>query len=247
MTKEYIYALIDPRTDQIKYIGRSTKPKARLTEHLGDSKIKYSKKDLWIQELMKEGFIPELMIVDEFYNDVAFWEVFYIQLFKSWGYELTNEVCDIQKRKDSTFQRKGLNIIVLDTYNNFVGEYFSIQEAATKLNVNHKKIQEVLAGKKYEGYGIIKSAYSYKGYVYIRKEEYDSTKDYTVKRREHVQGKIGRVVQQYDKDNNLLNEYRSCLEAFRQTGIDNASISKVCDNKPSYIQAGGYIWKYRTL
>lgn len=248
MTKEYIYTLIDPRNEQVIYVGRSTNPKHRLLEHVGECTKTSSKKDLYLRGLLLLGIIPELFIVDEFYTEKAFWEVFYIQLFKSWGYDLINTIFDIQKRKPTQSKGKdGVAIVVLDEGGKYIKEYVSILETASQMQINHKRIQEVLAGKKSTGYGITKDVLSYKGHVFIRKSEYDVTKDYTVKRRERVIGKVGRVVQQYDKDNNLLNEFISCLEAFRQTGVDNASISKVCDNKPSYTQAGGYMWKYKYL
>lgn len=49
-------------------------------------------------------------------------------------------------------------------------------------------------------------------------------------------------VVQYSLEMQALNEYPSIMEAERQTGIYNASISACCKGKRK--RAGGYIWKY---
>lgn len=51
-------------------------------------------------------------------------------------------------------------------------------------------------------------------------------------------------VEQYDKNNNLLNIYRSIMEASKKTNIDRAHISACCKGKKKYKSAGGYIWRY---
>jgi hypothetical protein len=86
----YIYCLIDPITKEVRYIGKSNNPNQRLVEH-----IKYSKynsyKDNWIFGLKNKGLFPELFILDEVIQDEwSFWEKYYISLYKSWGFKLTN-------------------------------------------------------------------------------------------------------------------------------------------------------------
>ena len=49
-------------------------------------------------------------------------------------------------------------------------------------------------------------------------------------------------VLQYDKDNNLINEYDSISSASKSTGIHTTSISNVC--KGNAKTAGGYVWRY---
>lgn len=52
----------------------------------------------------------------------------------------------------------------------------------------------------------------------------------------------GDLVKQYDHKGNLLNEYKSTRDAWRETGIDYSAISKCCRGLKK--QAGGFIWKY---
>lgn len=51
-----------------------------------------------------------------------------------------------------------------------------------------------------------------------------------------------KIVLQYDKSMNLLNEYKSAKEAERITNISNAHINKVCSGQRK--TAGGYIWQF---
>lgn len=52
-------------------------------------------------------------------------------------------------------------------------------------------------------------------------------------------------VLQYTLDMVFIKEYPSIKEASRQTGINDRHISAVCQHKPHYNTAGGYVWKYK--
>lgn len=59
----FIYALKDPETHLIRYVGKANDPQIRLRKHL---KEKYkSIKNSWLQSLKAKGLIPELMILEE--------------------------------------------------------------------------------------------------------------------------------------------------------------------------------------
>lgn len=62
--KVFIYALKDPRTDEIRYIGKSAHPAKRLEQHLHDRSTNYAKV-LWLDELRLEGLQPQLLILEE--------------------------------------------------------------------------------------------------------------------------------------------------------------------------------------
>ena len=48
---------------------------------------------------------------------------------------------------------------------------------------------------------------------------------------------------QYNKNENLLNEYPSIIDASKNTGINAGDICSVCKGKKKY--AGGYVWRYK--
>lgn len=55
--------------------------------------------------------------------------------------------------------------------------------------------------------------------------------------------KTSKAVLQFDKNFNLIAEYKSMLEASRATGIDHGTIGLVANGKRK--SAGGFIWKYK--
>ena len=58
----------------------------------------------------------------------------------------------------------------------------------------------------------------------------------------HIKGK---VVFQYDLNNNFLKEWLSISDIERELGYKRSVISKCCLNKPHCKTAYGYIWKYK--
>ncbi len=62
----FIYALVDPRNQTFRYIGKSVRPKTRLATHLSPSSLKKnSHKNHWIKSLLRIGLTPQLEIIDE--------------------------------------------------------------------------------------------------------------------------------------------------------------------------------------
>lgn len=89
--KTYIYILIDPETNQVRYIGKTKSLKRRYNQHISEcSKLK-SHKNNWLLSLKNKNLRPEMVVIDETdKNDWIFLEQWYIQLYRSWGYRLTN-------------------------------------------------------------------------------------------------------------------------------------------------------------
>ena len=86
----YIYELIDPRTNETRYIGQTINVYDRLHSHFSEAKKRNSYKNIWLRKLLREGVIPILNVIDEIESDVYFWEKFYIDLYMSWNIRLTN-------------------------------------------------------------------------------------------------------------------------------------------------------------
>ena len=89
-----IYTLEDPITKEVRYIGKTKKELVeRMYSHISNYRLKKEKsyKNSWIKSLKQKNLKPiikELDLVEE--DDWEFWEQFYINLFKSWGFNLTN-------------------------------------------------------------------------------------------------------------------------------------------------------------
>jgi len=89
----FIYALKDPETGKIRYIGKSNNPQKRFGGHYNEARLGKEKnhKCDWIISLAKRGLKPELEILDEVpFPEWKFWETEYIRVFKIIGMKLVN-------------------------------------------------------------------------------------------------------------------------------------------------------------
>jgi group I intron endonuclease len=76
--KRYIYGLVDPRTDEIRYIGQTLDLDRRFKEHVGGRVVKNTPKHNWIKQLMGLDLLPEIVVLEECDKDMldereAFW------------------------------------------------------------------------------------------------------------------------------------------------------------------------------
>lgn len=91
--KFLIYGLIDPITNEIRYIGKSEKGMGRPREHFCPYQLKIkNKKNSWIKSLKKINLIPIIKIIEiceskDLLNDR---EVYWISFYKQIGNNLTN-------------------------------------------------------------------------------------------------------------------------------------------------------------
>src|ERR1035437_8715270 len=94
LNKIYIYALLDPISKNIRYIGATTKGKERYQKHISDYYLKKSTlKNNWIKSLKKRNLLPELLILEYCdKNDLCNLEEFYINYFKFLGFHLLNHL-----------------------------------------------------------------------------------------------------------------------------------------------------------
>ncbi len=90
-----IYTLSDPRTGEVRYIGKTKRSlKYRLAQHLRES-LKPSgstKKKNWIRQLIYINLLPVIEELDCIspINEWQSVEQYWIAQFKSWGFNLTN-------------------------------------------------------------------------------------------------------------------------------------------------------------
>lgn len=86
----FIYVLNDPRTNQIRYVGKADNPYRRWEEHCRPVKNQ-TYKSRWVDELRELRMTPELEILEEVPYDQ--WEEIereYIRVFRMIGIRLTN-------------------------------------------------------------------------------------------------------------------------------------------------------------
>lgn len=86
-----IYVLIDPRTNIVRYVGQSKNARARLGQHLGDSRRHKSNDRItnWIRKLSLDNLIPISRVI-ELTLDPDTSEAFWIKFYRDSGHDLCN-------------------------------------------------------------------------------------------------------------------------------------------------------------
>lgn len=87
-SRAYIYALIDPRTDEVRYIGKALRPTERFSGHIRD--CRKHPRTQWIQGLRRNGLVPKLSILEGPCEDWSTAEKKWIAHYLSQGARLTN-------------------------------------------------------------------------------------------------------------------------------------------------------------
>jgi hypothetical protein len=86
----FIYALTDPKTEAVRYIGYTANPKKRLYQHIYHCNGKDSHKNSWIKKLLSEGNSPNLVILERGDGPWQEREKYWIQHYRNLGVRLTN-------------------------------------------------------------------------------------------------------------------------------------------------------------
>lgn len=231
----YIYGLIDPRNNNIFYIGFAENLKRRLAEHLnikGKKREKNTYKKNVINKILGLGLKPEMVVLDSCekkYNEQQgrfeheLLEIEYIKKYREQGIKLTN----LTNGGDGgctglrpTFQ--------YSEDGNFLREYKSVNAVAENYNVDADIISKAIdqRGKK-----------SYRGmYLFSSKEKADLFVFKETK-------KDNIPVIQLSSKGEFIGKYKSQKEASIITNIFQPNINKCLKNKRKH--AGGFCWEYK--
>ncbi len=92
MSNTYIYGLIDPRDNKLKYVGATTTGDRRYYQHCQIYYLKKSTlKNNWIKSLLSQNLKPNLHIIQFCEKEhLAYLEKYYINFFNKRGYALLN-------------------------------------------------------------------------------------------------------------------------------------------------------------
>jgi len=259
----FIYGLIDPTTNQLRYIGKSLNPKVRLRRHIADINLHDSHKDRWLKKLIKNNFKPELIIVDEVLpNEWQFWEIHYIEYFKFIGCSLTNSTIGgdqppstkgrphtEESRKKMSNNKKGKPIPWLNNGKGITEKHKNNISKSLKGRLSKKK------GKNYiEIYGKEKSdiirhrlSESHKG-IYLgenhpmfgKKHSEETLNKIKEKRKQQKVLKI----EQYDINGFLIKEWDFIKDILEKYNISRDSFNRIIKNSILYKEC---LWKKKKL
>lgn len=246
------------KNNNVRYIGKSSNIQRRLKEHINEAKLGVnSHKNKWILSLLNENELPTIEIIDEVPSiDWVFWEIFYIGLFKSWGFLLTNGTIGGNGTgsgvlKKLTIEHRNKCSLALSGNKN---PFFGKKHSDEIMNKIYKPIlQYSLDGDFIKEWPSIKNAetvlhvhtisscchnklLSVGGFVWKFKEnnefpaKIDSPKKYRKK------------IIQFDKNGEFIKKWESISDAEHELNIGH--ISKVCNNYKTHKTSGGFIWRF---
>lgn len=223
----FIYTLSHPKTNKIVYVGKTINSlEERLYGHIGDSKRHNRKICKWINKLTREGLKPIIEELDSTNEDqLADLEIFYIELFKFWGFDLKNHTIGgegLLGFKHSEETNKLTSLRVTGVNNPFYNKTHS-QETKNKISKanKNKKMSEEFCNKR--------SLYMKNNP--IKKEI-----------REKIANANKMKVAQYDVNMNLVKIHDSAADASRLFGFSTGHICSCCKGKRKTHK--GFIWKY---
>lgn len=95
-----IYALVDPDSQKVRYVGRSHNPEKRLRQHMATAKDIGTLKEEWLYFLKLEGKKPLLVILEEVpwqgAEEAELWWIFH---YYDSGEQLCNQNQDIGRAR----------------------------------------------------------------------------------------------------------------------------------------------------
>lgn len=237
-------------------------PENRYKNHFNSARDKNTHKRNWINNLRKDGFKPELLILDEVSsNNWQYWEIFYISLYKSFGFNLLNYTSG---GDGSTFGNSGSWKKGNIPYNKGIPcKLETKQKIKDKLtgisNTSSYKpiIQYDIEYNEIKRYKCIKDAIYESNGLFIASKISNCCKGIRKHHREFIWKYDNgdelvietillykKSVIQYDLNLNELNQYDSITDAYKKTNVKAGSIVRCCKGRG--ITAGGFIWKYKT-
>jgi hypothetical protein len=216
--KTYIYVLKDPRTDLVRYVGKTVNLYNRYHNHINKAKNLKTHNDRWITVLLKINNKPILEVIDECYDDWEDKEKFYIKLFKSVGADLCNHTLGGEGAIGCIFTKERREKIA-------IGNSYKKGSPTEEARENMRKAQKLyfLTHKRPKG-------------VYKQSEDIKKR----IKEAQSVK------VVQLTKNFEFVQEFSSIIEAAIKLtpGKQNwGNIAMCCKGTRKY--ALGYIWMYK--
>jgi len=165
MTK-IIYILIDPRNGDVRYVGRTSDIIKRMSKHYSVTTAVGTFKHEFVVELAAEGLRVDYEIIDEVPEEEGkFWETFYTDLFRSWGFDLLNN--RYYKMGNQTSFQPGVGnrpVVAVTKSGSVHASYESIKLAAATVGVQPTSLsQSLLRYKKVIG-----------GFIWFYKEDFET-------------------------------------------------------------------------
>lgn len=262
MKTTFIYILIDPETNMVRYVGKSNNPNKRLYQHIIRSKNSkgHSHKINWIKSLDVKGLKPIISIIDEVkYEDWEISESYWIAQFKQWGFKLTNLTEGGQGGNGYKHSKESIKRISESQIGKKLSEEHkkSISESVkkhAKENPNYNRgggnTKHIIDRDEiYEKY-IIDNLSLNKCAEYFgvgKKKIFDTLQEYNIKKdksawKHQLSSHPKKTVLQYDLEGNFIKNWNGLMEIQKELGFNKSNIANCCRGLCK--TANEFIWRY---
>jgi group I intron endonuclease len=242
----FIYTLSDPRTEEVRYVGKTIKTlDRRLQEHLTTSKKMKDHRSKWIQSLVKINLTPKIEILD--FCCEKKWqqtERFWIISLKFLGVNLTNQNDGGYGNHGFIFSEESKRKIS----KSLTGKKQSpetIEKRASKMRgrkLSPEHIAKFVATRVSRKYKMSEELKNKLKKIHKNKKLSQKNKEILRKYALIINEKNKKSVAQYSLDGVLIKIYSCAGDASRETSINISSIRMCCKNKRK--KAGGFMWKF---
>lgn len=238
MEKTYIYALSDINGN-IRYIGKTSYLKQRLYSHIKECRTKrINHKINWIKSLLKKGEKPLISILDEVdSNHWQFWECFWIEQFKQWGFNLTNQT----KGGDGLHGYKHSNVSIDKMKQKFIDNPNYNKSSDKKYIISKEELYQKYIIDNLSIPKLSKLFSCGESTIFRNLKDNNISKDIDVWRDQLATNQ--KVVLQYDLSGNFIREFDSVISISDEYGYNSGNISSCC--RGVAVSANGYIWRYK--
>lgn len=229
----YIYVLIDPRDNEVRYVGKTSNPKYRLSGHISECKKESTKhyRARWIRSLLKDNIKPIIKFIKACpLNDFEKFETEYIKIFKSDKLTNSDETgqgnsCRIKEVIDRMSKPKSRIVYQYDLDGRFINEYKSVRDAGRSLGIYHSHISRCCNGEYKHTQGFI---FRY---------------DKTLVDKVESPNAVRKIVIELNHNDEEIGRWLSIMDCSRDTKLDHGNISRVCNGKLPHIKKRRFIFK----
>lgn len=265
-----IYSLIDPVTDEIRYIGQTCRTlNRRLNNHLWCDHNKY--KTEWLNSLRKKGMRPIIKLIekcnkDERFEREKYWINFYGKLYNLLNFTEDGSVGYKKEHNMEIMLSKIKGSKITDEHKKAISEANKGRQMSEK---TRQKIRLANIGRKASAETRLKLSISHLGQIRskeaterarlkqigqkrtdeTKKNISDSLKGRSISKehrrntRESIIRLQGRPVLQYTLTGEFIKEWRCASEAADYYKVDRSSLLNCC--KGVYTKSAGFRWEYK--
>lgn len=250
-----IYTLTDPRTKEVRYVGKANNLTQRYKAHLNRARKHQTHKKNWLEQLKREGLRPIIEVVDIVpVGDWRYWERYWIAQMRQWGFNLVNHTdggdgCTFGNQTSFKKGQGGKKVVAYNSDYEKVYEFDSTRQASREIGVTSVWHACVGKGKTVKGLAWFyeKDVRELSGVGLSNLIDIKFLTDRKGNSGSFKKGEKGfrsKKVLMYDLDWNFIREFESAKSAGNYVGTTGGAIQFACTNSKSN-KCKNYKFKYK--